>query len=328
MNRVYSSRRRVSRVGGVLWLLSFMQPSSFSTSQAAQQPAKISFQIDKLLASGKLAEADSLVKQFLFRQPTSAEVLLEIGRVYFEHDQWRQASDFLRRSLDLQDRNDVAHLLLGLSLAELKQFEDSERELQTAVQQNPQSDLNWYFAGWRLLLRGKYEASLPYFYKAVELNPKNPNAHRALGSALARTGNYGLAEDYYKKAIELVERERQPTPDPYLDLAYLLLLSNQKEPAARALEYLGKAIAIDPKMVEAYYLSGKALLKLERYSEAKDELLTATQLNPKDGRPYFLLAQVYDRLGQPQQASSARQTFARMSQRRSDEVQGMENSQP
>jgi len=284
-------------------------------------------QLDKLLASRKFADADSLVTQFLQKQPPSAEAFFEIGRVYFEHDQWKQASELLRKSVELENRNDVAHLLLGLSLAELKHFEESERELQIAVRQNPKSDFNWYFAGWRLLLRGKYEESLPYFYNAVELNPKNSNAQRALGSALAHTGSYGLAENYYKKAIEIIEREGQATPEPYLDLAYLLLFSNQKEPAAQALDYIRKAIAIDSKLGEAHYLCGKALLKLERYSEASGELLTATRLNAKDGRPYFLLALVYDRLGQPQQAHEARQTFSKMSQYRSDESQGM-NARP
>jgi tetratricopeptide (TPR) repeat protein len=307
-------------------LLCLLKPQNLAATE--EQNAVPTVQIDKLLGAGKFAEADSLVRQFLLKQPPSAEVFQEIGRVYFEHDQWNQASDLFRQSLKLQDRNDVAHLLLGLSLAELKQFDESERELQTAIQQNPRSDFNWYFAGWRLLLRGKYEQSLPYFYKAVELNPKIPNAHRALGSALARTGSYGLAEKSYQKALDLLEHERQPTPEPYLDLAYLLLFSNQKETAARALEYSQKAIALNGQMAEAHYMAGKAFLKLERYSEARNELLTAAKLNPKDARPYFLLAQAHDGLGQSQQALQARQTFSRMSQRRSDESQGMENLRP
>jgi tetratricopeptide (TPR) repeat protein len=284
--------------------------------------------MDELLTKGKVAEADSAIKQYLQGRSPSAELLAEIGRVYFEHDQWKQASELLRKSVELQNHNDVAHLLLGLSLAELKQFEESERELQIAVEQNPKSDFNWYFAGWRLLLRGKYEESLPYFYKAVELNPNNPNACRALGQALAHTGNYATAENYYSKAIELVEKEGQPMPDPYLDLAYVLLFSNQKEPAARALEYTRKALAINSRMAEAHYLCGKALLKLERYAEANEELLTATRLNVNDGRPYFLLAQVYDHLGDTAKAREARQTFSKMTQRRSDEAQGMRDLNP
>ena len=309
-----------------LWLLSANGMSTLANVEAPQQRSRIGVQVEKLLASGRVAEADQLVQQQLQQQAPSANWLFEIGRVYFDHDQWKQASQLLRKSVQLQNRNDVAHLLLGLSLAELKQFEDSERELQAAVQQNPQSDLNWYFAGWRLLLRGKYEASLPYFQKAVELNPKNPSACRALGSALARTGKYGLAEKYYRKAIEIVEMQKEATPEPYLDLAYLLLFSNQKEPAAQALGYARKAIALDSKLASAHYLCGKALLRLEQNREAQSELLIAADLNPQDGRPFFLLAQVYDRLGETAKAREARELFAKLTQRRADESQGMSDS--
>jgi tetratricopeptide (TPR) repeat protein len=285
-------------------------------------------EISKLLTSEKLTQADALVERYLSRQPPSSEVFLEVGRLYFEHNQWQRAAAFLHKSLQLQHQNDVAHLMLGLSLAELKRPEESEKELQIAVQQNPGSDINWYFAGWRLLLRGKYEASLPYFYKAVALNPKNPSAHRALASALARTGSYGLAEDYYQKAIKLIEQTQEQNPEPYLDLAYVLLFSNQKEPAARALDCIRKAMAINPNMAEAYYLGGKALFKLDRYSEARGELVKATELNPKDARPHFLLAQVYDRLGQVQQAKVSRQMFSKLTQKRTDESPGMSNTRP
>ena len=278
------------------------------------QPEPITSQLANLLTTGKLAEADLISKRYLSERPASSETFLEIGRVYFEHNQWERAANLLRESIKLKNQNnDVAHLLLGLSLAELKQAEESERELLVAVQQNPRSEINWYFAGWRLLQRSKYEASLPYFYKALELNPKNPNTCRALGSALSRTGSYGLAETYYKKAIELVEQAGSPNFEPYLDLSYLLLLGNQQKSAGEALDYARKAVTLNPQSADAHYLCGKALLKLERYPEARNELVSAAQLKPQDGRPHFLLAQVYDRLGDTQQARAARQTFARLS---------------
>jgi len=311
-----------------MWIFGAVGISMSVGAAAAQQRSEISVQIQELLASGKLTEANLLVQQYLSGRSPSADSFFGIGRVYFEHDQWKQASELLRKSVELQNRNDVAHLLLGLCLAELKQFEESERELRTAVQQNPKSDFNCYFAGWRLLLRGKYEESLPYFYKAVDLNPKNANAQRALGSALAHTGSYELAGNYYRKAIEITEKEKQATPEPYLDLAYLLLFSNQKGPAAQALEYARKAIAIDSNVASAHYLCGKALLKLEQHREAQNELLIAVRLNPQDGRPFFLLAQVYDRLGDTVKAREARQLFAKLTQRRADESQGMSDLRP
>jgi Flp pilus assembly protein TadD len=297
----------------------FTPSFSLAGLYAMEQPGAIDIQLAQLLAAGKRSEADSLSQRYLSEQPASSERFLRIGRVYFEHDQWEQAANLLRESIELQSQNDTAHLLLGLSLAEMKQSAEAERELLIAVQQNPRSDVNCYFAGEQLLRRGKYEASLPYFYKAVELNPKNSGAYRALGSALARTGSYGLAENYYKRAIDLAEQEGTQSFEPYLDLSYLLLLSNQKETAGRALEYARKAIALNAQSADAHYMCGKALLKLERYSEARSELLTAGQLNPEDARPFFLLAQVYERLGDAQQARTARQTFARLSKKSATE---------
>ncbi len=313
---------------GLLILVLDLQMIEPPALEAAELSSATVNELNRLLASGKLTEADAMVEHHLSLRSPSSETFLEVGRIYFEHDQWARAANLFHQSLELQNQNDVAHLLLGLSLAELKQAEESERELLTAVRQNPQSDINWYFAGWRLLMRGKYEASLPYFYKAVDLNPKNLKTHWALASALARTGSYGLAENYYTKAIELIEESQEPNPGPYLDLAYLLLFTNQKGPAARALECTRKAIAINPQMADAHYLCGKALVKLERHSEARNALVRACQLSPKDARPYFWLAQVYDRLGESEQARNARQAFARLSQKRADESQEMVNDRP
>jgi Flp pilus assembly protein TadD len=297
----------------------FTLPFSLPGLYALEQPEAIDTQLPQLLAAGKLSEADSLSRQYLSERPASFESFLRVGRVYFEHDQWERAANFLRESIKLQSQNDTAHLLLGLSLAEMKQAAEAERELLIAVQQNPRSDVNCYFAGEQLLRRGKYEASLPYFYKAVELNPKNSGAYRALGSALARTGSYGLAENYYKRAIDLIEKEGAQTVEPYLDLSYLLLLGNQKEPAARALEYARRAIALNTQSADAHYMCGKALLRLERYSEACGELLASSRLNPEDARPHFLLAQAYERLGDTQQARAARETFARLTKKSATE---------
>jgi len=156
----------------IIWLCILCSLVLLPGLYAMAQPEPITSQLANLLTTGKLAEADLISKRYLSERPASSETFLEIGRVYFEHNQWERAANLLRESIKLKNQNDVAHLLLGLSLGELKQAEESEQELLVAVQQNPRSELNWYFAGWRLLQRSKYEASLPYFYKALELNSK------------------------------------------------------------------------------------------------------------------------------------------------------------
>ncbi len=322
MNELFRPRRVAHWVGAGLIFIAWPHPTPATPAQNAGAPTAhdtISNQLGGLLAAGKLNEADALSRRYLSQGTVSAPTCLEIGRAYFEHDQWQRASAFFRKSLALQEQNDTAHLLLGLALGELKQMEEAERELLLAAEQNPRRDTNCYMAGRVLLLREKYEAALPYLYKALQLNPGDPRVYQALALALTHTGSYGLAETYDTKAIEIVEREGLRNLEPYLDLSYLLLLSNQKEAAARALEYARKAIAIDPQSGGAHFLYGKALLKLERFAEARDELLTAARFMPQDARPHYLLAQVYERLGQPEQAHAARKSFAQLNKQRADE---------
>src|SRR5262249_48178469 len=76
-----------------LGLLQSVHLPIFGALQGTGQRTGITVQMDELLTKGKVAEADSAVKQYLQGRSPSAELLAEIGRVYFEHDQWKQGSE-------------------------------------------------------------------------------------------------------------------------------------------------------------------------------------------------------------------------------------------
>lgn len=313
----------VNRILTVMALCGFIArvmevPSRGLTTQAVSEVGE---RVGKLLEAGKAREAESVSTRHLSQSPPDPGAYLEMGRVYFQHEQWERAAGLFRKSLELQAHNDTAHLLLGLSLVELKQPEGAERELLLAVEQDPRSETNCFMAGRQLLMRGKFEASLPYFYKAVELNPSSVRAYQGLAAALARTGSYAMAVNYYEKAITIAEKDHSISTEPLLNASYLLLLSTQKESSQRALEHAREALRLDLNSQEGHYLCGKALLNLGRYAEARDELVVAAELNPRDARTFFLLAQAHDRLGDPARARAARKTFAQLSKQRTDEVQ-------
>ncbi|PYV23709.1 MAG: hypothetical protein DMG24_13350 [Acidobacteria bacterium] len=71
---------------------------------------------------------------------------------------------------------------------------------------------------------------------------------------------------------------------------------------------------MNPSLGDAHYLVGKALLKLGRVQEAVQELEKAEKLDPDDSKPHFLLAEVYERLGEKDRARSERKAFGRTRQ--------------
>ncbi len=61
-----------------------------------------------------------------------------------------------------------------------------------------------------------------------------------------------------------------------------------EERASQALEELESAIVADPEYWEAYYQKGRALGLLDRDAEARDALLTASELNPGHAHTHYL----------------------------------------
>src|SRR5262245_62032133 len=135
-------------VAWIAWNSSFAFSGSLTT-QNVKDASTFATELNQLLAQHDLDRANATLAHYLSQTSSSPGELLEIGRIYFEHEYWQNAVELLRKSIALQPQSDLAHLLLGLSLAEIGQADESERELMIAVRQNPKSEMNCYFAGWR-----------------------------------------------------------------------------------------------------------------------------------------------------------------------------------
>jgi tetratricopeptide (TPR) repeat protein len=272
-------------------------------------------ELDALIAQHEYAHAEQIVGQCLARGGDPAVSYFQIGKVYFDHEEWQRSAGFLEKSLKFQSANDQAHELLGLDWRELHRPDDAEAELLEAAKQNPSNRANAYFAGHQLLLDGKFESALPYLYRALEWKPLHSQALQALGLAQARLGNYGLAESYYRKAIGASEASDDHHYSALVNLSVLLLLGHDSARIEEGLSCAQLAVNLQPDSPDAHFLAGKALFKLGRLREASPELARAAKLNPEDSKPHFLLARIYDQLGQHDRARNERNNLARIQDR-------------
>ncbi len=289
--------------------------------QAAQSAAATSTEdkafarIKSLVVAKKYTEAEGLLASVIAQGTPPARAYFRMGSAYLDHDDWHRAADYLEKSVQAQEGNDQAHLLLGLAYRELKQPGQAEKEFMRAAGLNPRSDVNSYFAGQQMLLDLKFEAALSYLYEAIKLNPRNALAYRALGTTQVHLGNYGLAEPYYRKAVEVLGDSAASDPGPLLDLSFILLLGHDPAKIEEALKLAKRAAEIQPSSADAHYLVGKALMNQSRVKEALPELVLATTLNPEDSKAHFQLALAYERLGEKEKALAERQALARTKQR-------------
>jgi tetratricopeptide (TPR) repeat protein len=291
------------------------QSKSHSPKSDSASEDKTFSEIEALAIAKKYDKAESLIESAIRQGTAPARAYFRMGKIYFDHDEWNRAADYLQKSIKAQEGNDETHLLLGLAHRELKRPEEAEKEFMTAASLNPRSDVNAYFAGQQLLLDQKFEAALSYLYKAIKLNSRNASAYRAVGTTQIRLGNYGLAETYYRKAVEALGDSASSDPGPFLDLSLILLLGHDPAKVEEALKLSKRAAVIQPFSADAHYLVGKALIKQGRVKEALPELALACRLDPEDSKAHYQLALAYERLGERAKARTERQALAKTKRR-------------
>jgi tetratricopeptide (TPR) repeat protein len=193
----------------------------------------------------------------------------------------------LEAARDAQDRAALERMAAERAAAAAKQASDAGAQYRAALAQS-------YLAEVALELRDRNaarkaaEAGIQLAERAVELNGGVAEYHRVLGTLCGQVIpanvlaglRYGrCARDSINKAIEL---------DPKSSLAHVSRgVGNYYLPPTfgggtdLALSDFRKAIALDPKLAEAYMWLGLALRKAGKNGEARAALAKGMELNPR-----------------------------------------------
>lgn len=133
----------------------------------------------------------------------------------------------------------------------------------------------YFNTGFKHFKRGRYDKAKIEFNKAIELDPNHKEA-------LACLGQIFIGEGDDKKAVAVLEKAAQLYEDDADPMLYFLLGSsygclNQYHKAAEAFK---KAIAIDPKGVEAHKALVLAYGTIGQYEDARRTLDNFLSLSP------------------------------------------------
>src|SRR6266849_3236795 len=66
-------------------------------------------QLDALIAQHQYARAEKMVSERVASGDDPAATYFQIGKVYFDHEEWQRSAGFLEKSLRLKVMNDKAH---------------------------------------------------------------------------------------------------------------------------------------------------------------------------------------------------------------------------
>jgi len=154
--------------------------------------------------------------------------------------------------------------------------------------------------------QGRYADSIKEWQEAIRLAPDDPQLEQELVTTIYLNRDYATAE---RMVRELLAKDPNAA-----DLQFILgdSLMNQQRPE-EAIAPLNQAISLRAEYPSAHAVLGRALLQLDRASEAIPHLKAALPVDT-DGSVYFQLSRAYQSTGQQALADEARQSYQKIRQ--------------
>jgi tetratricopeptide (TPR) repeat protein len=208
--------------------------------------------------------------QLLSRQP--ADTLRTLERLLALNPGYVEALKVKAKALYLEGRDD-----------------DAEATLATAGALAPADDEVPYNLGRIYYQQKRHRDAAEQFRRAIRLNPRSHKAHDNLGLATEALADVEQALRHYLKAIELVHKDHPRYDVVYANLADLMLKLGEYR---RAFDLSAEAAERNPLDARNFFLTGKALVKLERLDLSLRWFERAIALDPHYASAYVGLGRI------------------------------------
>ena len=289
----------------------------------------------------KLPESVSTFEQVLQMDPQYPEVNFYLGVSYFGLNDLDKAIASFEKELEFNPRYRRARFFEAQADRVLGHNADAFRQYEILVKQNPKDQRALFElvrflrsetlaalndlgsvdpdSEYVLVLKAegyaeeqKYTEAIADYQQALQKNPAFLGLHFALGEIYYAKADYPASERELRLALQ--EDPNYPKANYYL--ADILLKSGRMTEAVPHLELV---LDGDPGFVKGYVLLGKCRMEQGRSEEAATILEKAAVLDPKDKNVHYQLAQIYQKLKQPDKAHEHLQIFQALYAQERDE---------
>jgi tetratricopeptide (TPR) repeat protein len=276
-------------------LIAFALTCSVSWAQQNADPLAAA---RTLLSSGKIPDAERMVRDYLGTHASSADGHFLLGYVYFREQKPRESlaeftagARFRRPAAD--DFKVIAsdYVLLG-------DFADADRWFSEATREKPEDADAWYLLGRAQYNENHFAAALASFEQVLKLRPDDVEAENNLGLARQGLNDAQGAMQAWQTAIQW-EDGHPDDAQPFLNCG--ALLADQNKPDA-ALPLLRQAAALAPRNPKIHEELGRVLEMQNKLHDAQSELEEAATLAPNASGLHFKLGRIYQREGLRDQA--------------------------
>jgi tetratricopeptide (TPR) repeat protein len=247
------------------------------------------------------AKARTRLESAVKANPTDANALLYLAKDLNMLGDYQAAALRLGQLAGLQPRNQEAWYLLAKIYMKL-----SEESLARMNAIDPDSVLSHELSAEVMESMNNYDGALVELKKAVAMAPQRPGTHYKLGDAYFSLSQWDTAAEQFQAELAV-----DPANCRALWKLGSAILQKNGDPQ-QALDDINKGFAVCPNLNDVRVDRARALIKLNRNSEAAADLEAAAKASPADPAPHFLLSKVYRALGRSQEAQAEMQTFSKL----------------
>lgn len=281
---------------------------ALSGEKGLDDPARVA-EFTNYIQAGKYQEVEPLLAAYVKDHPKSSWGWYALGYSQFAQKKIGESIQSLAQSLQRDIQNAEAHKILGRDLMVIGRFEAAQAEFEQGIRYNPRSAEMHFNLGKLFSIRDNWALARKEFEAAVRIDPNYVEGLDGLGFAQDALGDDDGAVASYEKAIAINESRQGSFVSSHVNLSAHY---NRKGDSAKALEYARAALKIDPKSDGAWFQQAKALEAQGQLNDAVDALNRAVSLNSRAASYYYVLANIYKRLGKTEERRQALESFQRL----------------
>lgn len=283
----------------------------------------------RLLALGRLGEAEALYRLVLRAEPEHPAALCGLGLVLEWSGKTQEAASVISKAYAAAEGSDAAFFLLANMLCQLGGFEAAVGRYREALAIDPHRAETHHNLGVALQALGRFEDALRHHQRAAELEPHLAEAQANLGKVERILGRPENAVAHYRhalaqkpgdadllgdlagvlqqlgradEALDCCRRALAIAPDhaaAHFNLAVILQETND---LTGAVEHYERTLALRPGFAEAQNNLGNALQRLGRFTEAAAAYEKAFLLKPDYADAHANLGKALQSLGRDEDA--------------------------
>ncbi|HYO83946.1 MAG TPA: tetratricopeptide repeat protein [Bryobacteraceae bacterium] len=158
--------------------------------------------------------------------------------------------------------------------------------------------------------QNRFPEAVDLLQKIIAREPDHYRAHDNLALSYAAQQQDALAIKHFVRALDLVHKAHPEYDTVYANAANFFLERGEFQ---KAFQLGAEAAKRNPGYARNFFLTGKALVKLEKHELSVRWFQQAAQLDPSYKEPHYWLGTVYRKLGRTDEAARSLERFRDLS---------------